>query len=82
MGNIWKFSDQLDEVDLAFAQHDFVSYNMASDYYELSLKKVTRLAWECGAVYKIGNKKVLIKRSIFEDHLRKIKQKSEEENYV
>lgn len=74
MNKIWRYSDQLDEVDMAFAQHDFVTYAMASDYYEMSLKQVTKLAWECGAIYKIGNKKILIKRSIFEQYLREKEQ--------
>ncbi|MCB6414161.1 DUF6462 family protein [Faecalimonas umbilicata] len=69
-GNVWMFSDQIDDEDLAFMAHEFVTYGMACDYYGLGLKHVTRMAHECGAVYKIG-KKVLIRRSIFESHLRK-----------
>lgn len=42
---------------------------MVSDYYGLGLKPVTRMAHECGAIYKIG-RKILIRRSIFEEYLR------------
>lgn len=68
-GNAWVFSDQIDDEDMEFMMHEFVTYNMACDYYGLGLKPVTRLSHECGAVYKIG-KKVLIRRSIFEAYLR------------
>ena len=68
-GNAWVFSDQIDDEDMEFMTHEFVTYNMAWDYYGLGLKPVTRLSHECGAVYKIG-KKVLIRRSIFEAYLR------------
>ena len=40
-----------------------------SEYYGLGLKPVTRMAHECGAIYKIG-RKILIRRSIFEEYLR------------
>lgn len=46
-----------------------ITYNMASDYYGLGLKPVTRMAHKCGAIYKIG-RKILIRRSIFEEYLR------------
>lgn len=68
-GNVWMFSDQIDDEDMEFMQREFVTYSMACDYYRLGLKLVTRMAHECGAVYKIG-KKVLIRRSIFEAYLR------------
>ncbi len=68
-GNIWMFSDRIDDEDMEFMQHEYVTYNMASEYYGLGLKPVTRLSHEAGAVYKIG-KKVLIRRSIFEAYLR------------
>ena len=68
-GNVWMFSDQIDDEDMEFMTHEFVTYNMACDYYGLGLKPVTRLSHECDAVYKIG-KKVLIRRSIFEAYLR------------
>ncbi len=74
-GNIWMFSDQIDEVDLEFAQHEFITYNMGVEYYGLGMKPFTRLAWESGAVYKIGNKMVRIKRSVFEEYLRETRKK-------
>ena len=68
-GNVWMFSDQIDDEDMEFMQHEYVTYNMASEYYGLGLKPVTRLSHDAGAIYKIG-KKVLIRRSIFEAYLR------------
>ena len=62
-------SDQIDDEDMDFMRHEFVTYSMASDYYGLGLKPVTRMAHECGAIYKIG-RKILIRRSIFEEYLR------------
>ena len=68
-GNVLMLSDQIEDEDVEFMTHDFVTYNMACEYYRLGLKPVTRMAHEAGAVYKIG-KKVLIRRSIFEAYLR------------
>ena len=68
-GNVWMFSDQIDDEDMEFIVHEFVSYSMACDYYRLGLKPLTRMAYETGAVYKIG-RKVLVRRSIFEAYLR------------
>ena len=65
----WMFSDEIDDEDLEFMRHDYVTYNMACEYYRLGIKPVVRMAHEAGAVYKIG-KKVLIRRSIFEAYLR------------
>ena len=67
-GNVWMFSDEIDDEDLEFMSHDYVTYNMACEYYRLGMKPVIRMAHEAGAVYKIG-KKVLIRRSIFEAYL-------------
>lgn len=39
-GNVWMFSDELDDEDIEFIKHEFVIYNMATDYYELSIKPV------------------------------------------
>ena len=50
-------------------ERDFITYYQGADYYGLGLKVFTRMAHEAGAVYKIG-KKVLIRRSIFEEYLR------------
>jgi len=75
-GNVWMFSDQIDDGDLDFMQHEFVTYSLACTYYGLGLKPVTRMSHEAGAVYKIG-KKVLIRRSIFEAYLREQRKKKE-----
>lgn len=50
-------------------KHEFITYYQGADYYGLGLKMFTRLAHEAGAVYKIG-KKVLIRRTIFDEYLR------------
>lgn len=68
-GNLWMFSDMLDDEDAKMIQHEFVTYYEGADYYGLGLKVFTRLAHEAGAVYKIG-KRVLIRRDIFEEYLR------------
>lgn len=69
-GECWMYSDKVDDEDLDFMRHEFVTYGMACEYYGLGLRPVTRMAHECGAVYKVG-KKVLIRRSIFEPYLRR-----------
>lgn len=70
-GNLWMFSDQIDDEDIEMLKRDFITYYQGADYYGLGLKMFTRLAHEAGAVYKIG-KNVLIKRSLFEAYLRKM----------
>ena len=30
-GNIWMFSDQIDDADMDFMRHEFVTYSMASN---------------------------------------------------
>jgi len=72
-GCIWMFSQYLDDVDLEFASRDFITYKMGREYYGLGEKPMIRMAWESGAVFKIG-KKVLIKREIFEEYLRNHRQ--------
>lgn len=69
-GNLWMFSDRLDDQDILFARHNFITYNMGSEYYGLSIKVFTRLAREAGAAYKIG-KMVRVNREVFEEYLRK-----------
>ena len=39
-GSVWMFSDQIDDEDMDFMRHEFVTYSMASDYYGLGLKPV------------------------------------------
>ena len=60
-GNLWMFSDMLDDEDIEMQKHDFITLYQGADYYGLGLKSFTRMAREAGAVYKIG-KKVLIRR--------------------
>ena len=69
-GNIWKFSDQLDDADIAFARREFITYKMGAEYYGLTDKQMWTKAQTSGAVYKIGSKMVRIKRNIFEEYLR------------
>lgn len=76
-GDIWMFSDRIDDVDMEFMQHEFITYRMGRDYYGLGEKPMIRMAWESGAVYKVG-KKVLIRREIFEAYLRKNRRKVED----
>ena len=67
-GNLWMFSDMLDDEDIEMLKRDFITYYQGADYYGLGLKVFTRMAHEAGFVYKVG-KKVLIRRSIFEEYL-------------
>lgn len=73
-GNLWMFSDMLDDEDIEMLKRDFITYYQGADYYGLGLKVFTSMAREAGAVYKIG-KKVLIRRSIFEEYLRQLYRK-------
>ena len=41
-GNVWMFSDEIDDEDLEFMSHDYVTYNMACEYYRLGIKPVIR----------------------------------------
>ena len=72
-GNVWMFSDEIDDEDLEFMRHDYVTYNMACEYYRLGIKPVVRMAHEAGAVYKVGNS-ALINTDIFEMYLEKFKE--------
>ena len=69
-GCLWKFSDQLDDVDRIMIQRDFITLSDGAEYYGLGMKPFTRIAREAGAVYKIG-KMVRIRRDILEEYLRK-----------
>ena len=77
-GNLWMFSDKLDDEDIEILKHEFITYYQGADYYGLGLKVFTRLAHEAGAVYKIG-KKVLIRRTIFDAYLRKLYRINQED---
>ena len=74
-GILWKFSDQLDDMDRIMIQKDFITLNDGAEYYGLGMNTFTRIAREAGAVYKIG-KMVRIKREILEEYLRKINTKN------
>lgn len=80
-GNLWMFSDMLDDEDIEMLKRDFITYYQGADYYGLGLKVFTRMAREAGAVYKIG-KKVLIRRSIFEEYLRQLYRKKKRNKTV
>ena len=70
-GDIWKFSDQIDDMDTEMLRHDFITLREGMEYYRLNEKPMVRLAREAGAVYKIG-KMVRVRRTIFEAYLRRI----------
>ena len=80
-GTLWMYSQYMDDEDLEFARREFITYKLGREYYGLGEKPMIRLAWQSGAVYKIG-KRVLIKRDIFEDYLRQNRKvfREEEEN--
>lgn len=77
-GKVWMFSHLIDDEDIEFMQHEFISYRQAMDYYNFGYKPIVRLSHKAGAVYKIG-KKVLIKRSTFEKYLRENIRREKEE---
>ena len=74
-GNIWKFSDQIDDEDVAMLHRDFITYRMGIDYYGYGVKPFIRLAHEAGAVYKIDTKMVRINRHILEAYIREIQRR-------
>lgn len=69
-GTLWMFSDQLDDIDIAFARKEFFTYREGMEYYRLTEKQMYIAAWDSGAVYKIDSKMVRINREIFEKYLR------------
>ena len=75
---VWLFSHLIDDEDLAFLQREFISYQQAMEYYGLRYKPVVRMSHVSGSVYKVG-KKVLIRRSIFEEYLRNHVKRGTEE---
>ena len=84
-GTIWMYSDRMDDWDIMFAQKSFITYREGCDYYDLTEKVMTRLAQEAGAVYKMGNRFVRIRRDVFEEYLREQYRKemsSEGENQL
>ncbi len=69
-GQSWKYSGELDERDIAFLQHIFITISMGVEYYGFSVRPLTRMAKEAGAFYKIG-KMTRINRNIFDEYLRR-----------
>lgn len=76
-GKLWMFSDQLDDEELEFARHSFFRYVDGIAYYRLTEKTITRLAKEAEAIYKVDGKTVLVRRDLFESHLRKQYRKTD-----
>ena len=68
-GQAWKYSGELDERDLAFLQHEFITITMGVEYYGFSVRPLTRMAVEAGAFYKIG-KMARINRNRVDEYLR------------
>ena len=68
-GQAWKYSHQLDERDLAFLQHEFITVSMGIEYYGFSERPLVRMAKEAGAFYKIG-KMTRINRDALDAYLR------------
>ena len=68
-GQAWKYSGELDERDLAFLQHEFITIPMGIEYYGFSERPLTRMALEAGTCYKIG-KMARINRKRFDEFLR------------
>ena len=68
-GQAWKYSDKLDERDLAFLQRDLITIHMGVEYYGFSERPLVRMAKEAGAFYKIG-KMTRINRKIFDAYIR------------
>ena len=39
-GKVWMFSHLIDDEDIEFMQHEFISYRQAMDYYNLGYKPI------------------------------------------
>ena len=37
-GDIWKYSDRLDDVDIAMLRKDFITYEQGQNYYGMGIK--------------------------------------------
>ena len=70
-GDIWKYSDRLDDIDIAMLRKDFITYEQGQKYYGMGDKAFIRMAHEAGAVYKIG-KAVRVNRKILEAYMRSL----------
>ena len=72
-GNAWKYSHKLDDVDMEFLQHKFITIKQGVNYYGFSERPFLRMAKEAGTYYKIG-KMVRIRRDLFDRYLRKTRK--------
>ena len=52
-GNAWKYSHKLDDVDLEFLQHDFITIKQGVNYYGFSERPFLRISFQfiCGHSY-------------------------------
>ena len=48
-GCIWRFSDQIDDVDVEMLRHEFITLREGMEYYRLNEKPMTRMAREAGS---------------------------------
>ena len=53
-GQAWKYSGELDERDLTFLQHEFITVSMGVEYYGFSIRPLVSMVKDAGAFYKIG----------------------------
>ncbi|MCB5475922.1 MULTISPECIES: hypothetical protein [Blautia] len=44
-GKVWMFSHLIDDEDIEFMQHEFISYRQAMDYYNLGYKPIVRFMY-------------------------------------
>lgn len=72
-GQAWKYSGELDERDLTFLQHEFITVSMGVEYYGFSIRPLVSMVKDAGAFYKIG-KMVRINRDRFDAYLREQRQ--------
>lgn len=49
-GKAWMFSHLIDDEDLVFLEHEFISYRQAMEYYQLGYKPIVRLSHISGSV--------------------------------
>jgi len=68
-GNLWKVSHLLDDQDILFAQHDYITIKDGCEYYGLGYRPFVNMARAAESVLKIG-KMVRVDRKKFEEYLR------------
>ena len=74
-GKIWMFSNYIDEEDIRWLQHDYVTLADCIDYYGLGYRPMLRTARAAGAVLKIGTKMVRIDRRRLETYMRQVRRR-------